>query len=244
MDNNEILTFRIDSLSPESLPMGRLADYLKELSALYGSYEHVHFAKIAKGSVQLLARIDEPAAQAVKAQLRLVRSSTCATEAAKAYQALDRLLRSDNAVGTIFEASGNNILEFPGRTKPAFTPLTIFQTTTVDGVVIKIGGRDETIPVLLKAQEGDTIRGQVKGYALAKELAKHYLEAPIRVHGLGKWTRDETGWTLEQLSIQSWETLDVLPAHEVLSNLRKIERNEWAQHADPMVEWRKLRGTD
>lgn len=244
MDNNEILTFRIDSLSPDSLPMGRLADYLKELSALYGSYEHVHFERIAKGSVQLLARIDEPAAQKVRAQLSLVRSNACTTETSKAYEALDRLLRSDNAMASIYEEGGNNILEFPGRTKPTSAPLTIIQTTTVDGVVIKIGGRDETIPVLLKAQEGDTIRCQVKGYTLAKELAKHYLEAPIRVHGLGRWTRDEAGWTMEQLSIQSWEPLDVRPAREVLSNLKKIEGNEWAQHTDPMIEWRKLRGID
>ena len=46
----EDITFRIDVFSPETLPMGRLAEYLAHLSTLYGQKEKVHFKGIEKGS--------------------------------------------------------------------------------------------------------------------------------------------------------------------------------------------------
>lgn len=244
MDNWETLTFRIDSLTPDSLPMARLAEYLKELSSLYGSHEHVHFEQIEKGSVKVKVRIDQQATEKVRHQLVLVDKGTATKEPIKAYQALDRLLRADNAIAEIYGKDGGNVLIFPGRTKPTEDPITVVQQTSVDGVVIKIGGKDETIPVLLKDQEGNVLRCQIWGSDQAKKLAKHYLDAPVRVHGTGRWTRNEDGWSLDHLTIQSWEVLDTRPASEVLSELGQVEKNGWARLDKPMDEWKKMRGID
>lgn len=43
MENSQSLDFSIDVFSPETIPMSRLAEYLYELAALYGSQAFVHF---------------------------------------------------------------------------------------------------------------------------------------------------------------------------------------------------------
>ena len=243
MDAREKFTFRIDSFTPETLPMARLAEYLAHLAALYGSVERVHFDKIKKGSAILQAVVDESAIPKVFQRLQSVKNGDPDAEAKKAYMALDRLLRNDNAVGTISREKGGKILEFPGRTAPAPEMYTMTQATTIDGVVIKIGGKDETIPVTLRDQEGKIINCQIHGEAYAKALSHHYLEAPIRVHGMAKWTRYADGtWEIETLQIQSYEELDTAPMGDVLGDMRRVQGNGWKSMENPLQEWRKMRG--
>ena len=49
--------FHIDAFTPATIPMARLALYLTELAALFGHTESVHFEKVKKGSVRLVARV-------------------------------------------------------------------------------------------------------------------------------------------------------------------------------------------
>lgn len=245
MDTREKLTFRIDSFTPETLPMARLAEYLAQLAALYGSEERVHFDKIRKGSAILQVVIEEQAMPKVFQRLQSVKSGDPDVEAKKAFKALDNLLRSDNAIGSISREKGGKVLDFPGRKAPPPEVFTLTQPTTVDGVVIKIGGKDNTIPVTLRDQEGKIINCQIRGEAHAKELSRHYLEAPIRVHGTAKWIRYADGtWEIEMLHIQSYEELDTTPLDEVLENMRRIQGNGWAAIENPIQEWKKMRGIE
>lgn len=243
MDNKERLSFRIDSFTPDTLPMSRLAEYLAQLAVLYGSEERVHFEKLKKGSAIVQVAIEEPAFPKVYQRLQSVKTGDPDPEAQKAFKAIDKLLRQDNAVGTLSRPSSGKILEFPGRKLPVAETHTINQATTIDGSVIKIGGRDETIPVLLQDQEGKTFKAEIRGKANAKELSKHYLEAPLRFHGQGKWIRYANGaWELDMLYIQSYEEIDSVSADVILDELRTIRGNGWASMKDPLEEWKKMRG--
>jgi hypothetical protein len=243
----EKLTFRIDSFTPDSLPMARLAEYLTYLSTLYGSTDNVHFEKVKKGSAILQVAIDEQAFPKVFKRLQCVNSTKNDSdqEAIKAYKALDSLLRHDNAVGTISRLEGAKILEFPGRKIKEPEVFTVMQHTSIDGVVIKIGGKDNTIPVTLLTQEGKTINCQIRGQANAKDLSLHYLGAQLRVNGMAKWVRDVEGiWDIESLNIQSYEELDTTPIDEFLFELRSIAGNGWKNTEDPIAEWKKMRGSE
>ena len=127
---------------------------------------------------------------------------------------------------------------------PATLPMMrLVQPSSADGVVIKIGGKDETIPVMLRNTEGKIINCQIRGTANAKNLARYYLEGPIRVHGNGKWLRNAAGvWALESLLIQTWEELDTAPLDEVLAKIGKVAGNGWRAMDEPLLEWRKMRG--
>jgi hypothetical protein len=245
MDTREKLTFRIDSFTPETLPMARLAEYLAELASLYGSEERVHFDKIKKGSAILQVLVEEQAFPKVYQRLQSVKTGDPDLDAKRAYRNLDRLLRDDNAVGFISRERGGKVLDFPGRKAPTPEVFTISQPTTVDGVVIKIGGKDETIPVTLRDQEGKVINCQVRGEAHAKELSRHYLEGPIRAHGVGKWVRYANGaWEIDTLHIQSWEPLDTTALDDVLKELKNVTGNGWISVSNPIEAWKKMRGLE
>jgi hypothetical protein len=141
------LNFRIDNFTPEPLPMARLVQYLAHLSTLYGNDDSVHFERLRRGSAIVQVSVEEPAFPKVLQRLQSIKTGDSDPEAGRAYKAIDKLLRSDNAAGTITRSGKARILEFPGRKLPAIEPITIYQPTSVDGMVIKIGGRDETIPV-------------------------------------------------------------------------------------------------
>ncbi|NHZ90229.1 hypothetical protein F2P45_14570 [Massilia sp. CCM 8733] len=243
METKEKITFSIDSRTPDTLPMARLAEYLSALSALYGSEDHVHFDMVETGSALLQAWVDEPAMTTVMKQLSSVDSGTATAAIDKAYYKLDSLLRDDNAVGAV-HVQGGIVLSFPGRNRKIAEVVSITKATTVDGTVIKIGGRDASIPVTLQDLEGQLLRCQIHGISKAKNLSRHYLEAPIRVHGNGRWTRAQDGkWNLELLDIDSWEILDPSSPQDVLAVLASPD-NGWAKMAHPQAEWRKLRGLD
>ncbi|WP_118183263.1 hypothetical protein [Paraburkholderia phosphatilytica] len=245
MDPRERLSFRIDSFTPDTLPMARLAQYLAHLSVLYGNDDSVHFEKLRKGSAIVQVAIEEPAFPKVFQRLQSVKTGDPDPEAQKAFRSIDRLLRADNAVGTITRSGKAKILEFPGRKLPVVDPITIFQPTTVDGVVIRIGGRDETIPVTVRDIEGKVLNCEIRGVAQAKDLSRHFLAETLRLSGNGKWSRTSGGtWELESLIIQSFEVVDEAGLDEVIEALRAVKNNAWTEVDDPVAAWKKIRGVD
>jgi hypothetical protein len=243
MDPTKEISFKIDSFTPATLPMARLAEYLSSLAALYGSESEVHFKSVRKGSAILVATIEEPALPKVFHRLRSVSSKEPNIEAKKAYGAIDKLLRNDNAIGSVSQVGKGKLLEFPGRLNSIPEPISIIQATTVDGMVIKIGGKDDTIPVTIRDQEGRIVKCQIRGEAQAKELSKYYLSGQVRFHGSGKWIRYPNGsWEIDSMTIQSYEVLDTTPLDEVLAELAAVEGNGWKSMDQPLVAWRKLRG--
>lgn len=224
--------------------MARLAEYLTHLASLYGSTDSVHFDKVKKGSAILQVAIDEPAVPKVLKRISEAKSNQPNQEIEKIYKTIDNLLRRDNATATISRGTGK-ILDFPGRKLKEPEIYTITQPTSIDGVVMKIGGRDDTIPVTLRDQEGKIVNCQVRGEAYAKELSKYYLGQPIRVHGNGKWTRTAEGvWEIDSLFIHSHEELDITPVNTVFDELRKVEGNGWGSVEDPITEWKRMRGIE
>lgn len=245
MDTRERLNFRIDSFTPDTLPMARLAEYLVHLSALYGQDDSVHFEKLRKGSAIVQVTIEEPAFPKVLQRLQSVRTGDPDPEAQKAFRAIDKLLRADNAVGAIMRSGKAKILEFPGRKLPVVDPITIYQPTTLDGVVIRIGGRDDTIPVAVRDREGTVFKCEIRGVAQAKELSRHFLAETLRLSGNGKWSRTNAGrWELESLAIQSFDVLDDAGLDEVVEALRGVKNNAWGDVDDPVSVWKKIRGVD
>ncbi|WP_454872745.1 hypothetical protein [Paraburkholderia xenovorans] len=245
MDTRERLNFRIDSFTPETLPMARLAQYLAHLAILYGNDDSVHFEKLRKGSAIVQVRVEDPAFPKVVQRLQSVRMGDPDPEVQKAFRSIDRLLWADNAVGTITRSGKAKLLEFPGRKLPIVDPITIYQPTTIDGVVIRIGGRDDTIPVAIQDQEGAVFTCEIRGRAQAKELSRYFLGETLRVSGNGKWSRTSSGvWALESLLIQSFEVLDNAGFDDVVTALRNVKNNGWADVEDPLGAWKKLRGLD
>ena len=235
--------FKIDAYTPDTIPMARLAEYMLDLAVLLGEKEHVHFARLETGSTMLVQRIDKESVPKVSARIGTLNAAKGEgpEDALRAFKALDRRLAEDNAVGRLYREDGAEIIFFPGCEK--VRPLTFGafnQAGSLDGMLIKIGGKDDTVPVHL--QEGCVTHICNATRDLACRLAPYLFTATLRVHGTGRWERDAEGvWILRRFNIADFEVLDDMPLRAVVARLRGLPGNGWKAMDDPYAELQRLR---
>ncbi len=69
----EVYELYIDSFTPETIPMARLAEYMASFAELLGHCDHVHFGKLKPGSLSIAALVDGIAQRKVDKRLDEVR---------------------------------------------------------------------------------------------------------------------------------------------------------------------------
>lgn len=219
--------FRIDAFTPDTLPMGRLAEYLAALAKMLGHPDHTHFIRLDAGSARLVHKVDAVDAPKVEARLNSVRNGGAPKEAMLAKQSLEDLLANDNAIGTLSEAqSGRVVVPFVGRNRPKILSFPPFrENTTLDGQVVSIGGRDSTAHATL--QDGDTFHvGLSMKRDVARELAKLLYGPVVRLHGNGRFERHADGiWKMLDFRVERFELLDETAIADTLARIRSIPGN-------------------
>jgi len=240
MSGLEKYELHIDAFSPATIPMARLSEYMADFATLLGHEEHVHFEKLAEGSVAILSRVDPVAEFKVQRRLEELRYGNAPKAAMEALSAIDDKLAADNAVGSIRRGK-KKIIEFPGRNRPKESSLgPIVQPGTLDGEVIQVGGRDETINVHIKS--GDDFHRCITTKAIARRLAHHIFGPPVRLRGRGTWSRAESGeWKLHRFDIESFEVLDETPLTNLFDGLRARLAPPEAGRLNPVDLMRQLR---
>lgn len=239
---NSHYDFRIDAWKPETLPMARLAEYLIKLAILFGNKDHVHFSKVRKGSAIPEIYVDEHAVPKVNARLKLVGTPDAPDDISLANREINRMLRNDIAIATLKFKGGAKILEFPGRKTPLAEEAIVHQLGELDGVVIRIGGKDKSVPLHLQGENGvyytcNTSRD------IARELAPYLFGQTVRVAGRGKWRRTEDGlWELDDFDVKSFELPDDANLDEVLADMREVEGSGWNKLDAPQLKLKTIRG--
>lgn len=201
--------------------MSRLAEYMGELAAILGEEKSVHFERLERGSTVIVHKIEREAVPKVRERTAAVRQNSGPNEALRAYKAVNKLLRDDNAVGILQEKKGV-VIRFPGREEVEEKYPAIKQQGTLDGIVISVGGADRTVHVRLLS-EGETITSlYTTNRQLGKELASKFDEN-VRLVGVGSWTRDGEGkWKLENFRIDAFDVLKPLSLSDALSELKAL----------------------
>jgi hypothetical protein len=219
MSGDEVYELYIDALTPATIPMARLSEYMADFAELLGHEAHVHFERVKPGSLSIACRVEPIAQNKVRRRIEEVRYRTAPKSALKAYWSLDERLAEDNAVGRIVQRT-SKVIEFPGRTRAVERSTgPIEQPGTLDGEVIQIGGRDETINVHLKM--GDAIVHCVTSKPVARRLAPHLFGPPVRLSGTGIWSRSESGsWSVKKFTITDLAMLDRTPLPKLFEELR------------------------
>ena len=236
-------TLYIDAFLPETIPMARLAEYMQRFAKLLGHDDGVHFAGVTSSSTRLAASIEHEQIPKVRTQLDQIARGKAPPDIAKAQHELDRLLADDNATGFIYEDDnqGAKIIAFPGVSRPAsvsYGPFT--EEGTLDGVLISIGGADRTVH--LQLQNGEIkYTGLETDRETARRLAWHLYE-PIRVHGSGRWFRDQDGaWTLRRFVVATFDALKKVDLRTAVDELRAIDGGDWKTMDDPVAALWALR---
>lgn len=241
MVNPTVFDFRLSALQPETLPMARLADYLARLAVLFGHQDHVYFLKVRKGSAVPEIHVHETASPMVQSRLNLVGAGNGPEEANKAVRDINAMLRDDNTSATLAVKGGALVINFPGCKTPLAEEAVVHEAGELTGSVIRVGGRDETVPLLLQDTDGTTYQCNTSK-TLARELARHLFGDLVRVQGSGKWRRTpERVWVLDLFKIKSWEPIDQTSLEDAVKVLRAVEGSQWNTFADPQAQLKKLR---
>jgi len=221
--------FVIEAYTPETVPVARLAEYMRELTTMLGEARAVHFVRLESGSTNIVHVVEPEAVPKVAARATAVAQRQAPAEAMWAYQTINRMLRSDNGKAVYRENPGAEIIRFPGIEDAArFGSIT--QQCAVDGEVIRIGGTGKNVPIVLRSED-ELIGNCYTSRATAKELAMHLFE-PVRLLGTGRFFReDRGGWKLDFFKIDSFDALSNEPLSSVITALRAIPGGEWSEDA-------------
>jgi hypothetical protein len=148
------------------------------------------------------------------------------------------MLVEDNTSGELAEVDGEEhrrLIYFPGAKRPAaieYGP--IRQSASIDGIPIMIGGEND--PVSIHLQDRSLIRICRATRAIAREMAPHLFQTPIRASGLGTWFRDRDGvWEMRRFVIQSFVVLKVESVSEAARRLQALD-TKLSRDPDPVAE--------
>ena len=227
---------------PKALPLHDFGELVKRFADLLGSAEKVHFGALRPGSARILAKVDEEAHTDVKVQL--VSARLQGQSSAKVVR-MDEYLCARGWHGEVRSREGNIVLSFPGAlgAKEPEDERSVQQMDNLVGQVIKIGGRDESVPMTLETSDGSYVDVNVRGRDLAKRLALHLFGKEIRIIGLATWKRDAEGeWSCAGMLVDQFEEPDGTPLSELFDSLRELPGNNWNAMDDPIEAWKKLRG--
>jgi hypothetical protein len=240
METGQELRFYMEPYTPETLPLGRLANYLAELAKVLGDDRAVHLIELQEGSTILVNKVDHEAIPKVFARAAAVKRGDAPRDAMDGYRNLNRMLEEDNGSGRLFQPTGAEILDFPGRLteKPVFS--WVEERGEVDGEIARIGGTSDPVPLLLQTADG-TLSGCYARRPIAKQLGQLLFE-PVRLFGTGYWTRTPAGtWILNRFNVEQFEKLDNEPLSAEILRLRALEF-DWGP--DAIADVLKLRHGD
>ena len=234
-DSPKEFRFTIDAFTPDTIPMSRLAEYMADLASLLGEAERVHFVRLEDGSTDLVHAIEPEALPIVRQRVHSVTTDNVPKDVAEAARGLNRLLAEDDAVGKLWEGESDEVIEFPlPEQQELVTYGVVSHPGALDGELIRIGGRDETVPVHLR--DGDTIYICNTSREIARRLASHLYGTTLRVQGVGRWERDPNeGWLLRRFNIDEFQVLSDTPLSEVVAELRAVEGSNWKAVDDPQT---------
>lgn len=214
--------FKIGAYSPKTIPMARLAEYLAALADLIGEKDRVHFEKLKAGSTIVAIRVQPEARIRSRQRIQEARSADDTHPAFKPFRLLNKMLRDDNAEGAI-TSGGAEIIRFPGRAEPQPQVIGPFNKhTEVDGVLVRIGGRDKTAHATIVDAEGRDWHCEVDR-DMARRLAPYIFGLPVRLTGDGRWQRTvEAKWELVRFKAVDFKPLDSRTLADSINAIRKL----------------------
>ncbi len=232
--------FCIDSLTPETLRLGRFADYVRELHGIFGS-DDVHFGKVRKGSAVLEFWTPEKAAPKLDIRLRLIGGTDAPIELAAHHRNINSLLRRDNGSAKLGRKNAAALVRFAGVRTPLAQEAVVHETGTLDGTVVGVKGIDDSVQVWIKTDDGVIHKCNARR-EVARQLAPLW-DRYVRLVGKGKWRRGgDRRWTLDEFDILSLEQLDDAPLAQLIGSIQQIAGNDWNRMDDAQSVWRELRG--
>jgi hypothetical protein len=227
-------TLRILGRYPDTIPLGRLGEYIQEFAELLGADNQPRFQKIKRASIGIVAEVPNARRAHTATRLREAQQRPD-SRAGKVLQRLGVLLGEDHTQGaSILDNEGNEIAHLQAIEPANDDGPVIRQIDTVDGIVTGLIGSDDTMNLHLRDDENRDINLIVKDMDLARRILEHFRRGVLRVQVDGLWERTSNGWVPKsnRCVVQTFEVLEPV----------SIRDNGWDAMSDPVAAWKDLRG--
>jgi hypothetical protein len=232
--------FEIDAFTKDTMPMSRLAEYLKDLAVMLGQDKSVHLLKIEDGSTVPIVRVEWEAEPKVRERIRAVKLREAPQDAQDAEKNINQRLIQDNGKARLVDPVGTKVIRFPGRdsvTQQEYGPIN--QPGVFQGVPIKIGGENDPVPVHL--EDGKQKYIVYARRTLAKELAQYLFTTIVRVEGTGRWIRHGDGeWEMLIFHAASYKLIEDGDIRKNINELQQVPA-EWKEMDDPLAALHRIR---
>jgi hypothetical protein len=213
--------FEIDGFYPHTLPAQILLKYIEDVIRLLGGKERVYLVGIEESSAVPVFQLSAELEQKTEQRLFLVKQGQGPREAQKAFDAINNRLGSHKTSGRLLGPTKKNVLQFPGagpRNDETLGPVEEFGY--VQGEIVQIGGRDESISVHLRTEDDIVICNTTRDQG--RRLAKYIFGRTIRIYGQGQWNRLANGrWKLSSFVLHKYEPVDEAPLASIFDQAQK-----------------------
>jgi len=234
MGDSEELSFVIPGYTPDTIPLDRLIEYLQQMSVVLGDPANLHLIEIRSSSVMPVLHAPKAAALEARDRAQRVQRGEGTKRQTDAYNRIRRMVRRDT-VGVkyagrpaLLRSADRVILEIPAAPDDSGIVEGLRQASSIDGQLIRVGGAGDDAALQLQDIDGRILSGFTAKRHLAKELAQLLWE-PVRLMGIGIWCRNDEGlWSLDRMSVQSYERLEDEDAILTLERLRDL-KVEWPE---------------
>lgn len=220
---------------PETIAMSRLAEYMTQLSSLLGEDSHVHFERLERGSVAVVATIDRGAPlHAVQQRLHRVKVGTAPAELKRVYDRLNAMVGADGGKAHI-KLGTATVLYFPGTQTVLEQPLVVHEHGTLTGKLYAMSeSANGSVTARIRPRIGTTYIPCTVEPSVARELRGYFGDA-VRVNGRGVWERSASGaWVCTSFHVKQVRGVKNVSLRQAITALRAIDA-EWPD--DPLGLW-------
>jgi hypothetical protein len=219
----ERFEFTVPGYTPDTMPLDRLIEYLEQLTVVLGEASELHLVGIEKSSTRPVLVMRHDVATRARARASEVRQGGGSARRRNAYDRIRHMVSEDGGAPASLAAPEGQILEFAMIDIGADQIVhAVRQPTTVQGELIRIGGRQENAQLLIQELSGNVIAGCTAPRAVATAMA-HLLYRPVSVSGDARWHRSNIGkWEIESLHVQSFAELDADDHEAVVAKLQAL----------------------
>jgi hypothetical protein len=216
--------FEIADMTPLTLSMSRLDDYIPHLIDLFGHEDNIHLMRVDDGSAVPCILAKNHVVKSVQKRLLKIKTGAGSRKAYQAVECLNDLLAEDHTSAVLKAPYYGLEIVFPGvrqATDPVVGPVSEY--CDIQGELIQIGGRDETISLYIK--DGRNILICTATREQGRDVSTH-LFRQVRVSGTGKWIRNQSGrWRLLELIFGSLVPLQHEPLSTSIQSLRTLSES-------------------
>lgn len=239
------ITFHIDgeNISPENIDINKVGKILQSMFAMLNGNKDIHFNNITKGSACLNFSVKEEEIQEIRNEIYNVSNGGGTKKQIKAKNEIFSIFKKMDVTTADFceDKPNSNIISFYNIKNARAKKTSIEEYGAISGELIRVGGKDNTIPVHIKNSDKVYCCNTTK--SIAKKLG-NYLYKNIKVKGNGKWIVDGNGrWILNEFAIDDFDVLNEDESiFNVIDKIKNIDGNDWVSMKNYREECEKLRG--